>query len=196
MQVNSLNPHVSVDCVIFGYDFEELKVLLIERNYFDSADHQENKKITDWVLPGNLVRDDETLDASANRILKELTSLDNIFLEQLYAFGDPNRVRKKQDQEWLRTMRADPEARVITVAYFALVKLHDYVPKPDSFARKSEWYPVDKIPKLAFDHNEIVDKALQTLRFKLKHYPIGFELLPKKFTLSQVQKLYRGHLWP
>ena len=192
MEVNSLNPHVSVDCVIFGYDFEELKVLLIERNYFDSADHQQNKKITDLVLPGNLVRDDETLDSSAKRILKELTGLEHIFLEQFYTFGDPNRVRKKQDVEWLKAMRAEPGARVITVAYYALVKLNDYVPKPDSFARRSEWYSVNKMPRLAFDHNEIVDKALETLRFRLKYYPIGFELLPKKFTLSQVQKLYEA----
>jgi len=192
MKANALNPHVSVDCVIFGYDFEELKVLLIERNYFDSNDHHQNKKITDLVLPGNLVMDNETLDESAKRILKELTSLENIFLEQFYTFGDPNRVRKKQDAEWLRTMRTDPDARVITVAYFALVKLNDYVPKPDSFARRSEWYGIDKIPTLAFDHNEIVDKALEALRFKLKYFPIGFELLPKKFTLSQVQKLYEA----
>ncbi len=192
MKTNALNPHVSVDCVIFGYDFEELKVLLIERNYFDDNDHHQNKKITDLVLPGNLVRDNETLDESAKRILKELTGLENIFLEQFYTFGDPNRVRKKQDAEWLRTMRTDPDARVITVAYFALVKLNDYVPKPDSFARRSEWYGIDKIPTLAFDHNEILDKALESLRFKLKYFPIGFELLPKKFTLSQVQKLYEA----
>ena len=192
MEVTALNPHVSVDCVIFGYDFEELKVLLIERNYFDSNDHQHNKKITDLVLPGNLVRDNETLDESAKRILKELTSLENIFMEQFYTFGDPNRVRKKQDAEWLRSIRAEPDARVITVAYFALVKLNDYVPRPDSFARRSEWYGVDNIPDLAFDHNEIAEKALEMLRFKLKYFPIGFELLPKKFTLSQVQKLYEA----
>jgi 8-oxo-dGTP diphosphatase len=192
MEATALNPHVSVDCVIFGYDFEQLKVLLIERNYFDSNDHQQNKKITDLVLPGNLVKDNETLDESAKRILKELTGLENIFMEQFYAFGDPNRVRKAQDAEWLRSIRAEPDARVITVAYFALVKLNDYVPKPDSFARRSEWYGVDDIPKLAFDHNEIAEKALETLRFKLKYFPIGFELLPKKFTLSQVQKLYEA----
>ena len=187
-----LNPHVSVDCVIFGYDFEELKVLLIERNYSSSDDHHSGKKVTDWVLPGNLVRDDEDLDASALRILKELTGLEDIFMEQFYAFGDPNRVRKEQDKEWLQSMRAQPEARVITIAYFALVKLNDYVPKPDSFARRSEWYPVSKFPKLAFDHNQIVNKALQTLRYKLKHFPIAFELLPPEFTLSQVQKLYEA----
>jgi 8-oxo-dGTP diphosphatase len=188
----ALNPHVSVDCIIFGYDFEELKVLLIERNYFESEDQQQHKKITDWLLPGNLVRDNENLDASAKRILKELTGLENIFLEQFYTFGDPNRVRKKQDLEWLRALRAQPDARVITVAYFALVKLHDYVPKPHSFARKLDWYPIENIPKLAFDHNEIVSKGLEALRLKLKYVPIGFELLPPKFTLSQVQKLYEA----
>ena len=187
-----LNPHVSVDCVIFGYDFDELKELLIERNYPVNEALPNGARVTDWVLPGNLVRDDEDLDASARRILKELTGLENIFMEQFYAFGDPNRVRKEQDKDWLQSMRAQPEARVITIAYFALVKLNDYVPKPDSFARKFEWYSVNQIPKLAFDHNQIVVKALQTLRFKLKHYPIAFELLPPEFTLSQVQKLYEA----
>jgi 8-oxo-dGTP diphosphatase len=119
----SLNPHVSVDCVILGYDSEELKVLLIERKYSDAeiAAHASNPKL-DIALPGNLIRDDEDLDTSAKRILKELTGIDNIYMEQFRAFGNPNRVRKEQDAEWLNTMRTDPQARVITIAYFALVK--------------------------------------------------------------------------
>lgn len=94
----NLNPHVSVDCVILGYDSEELKVLLIERKYTeDSRDGQPHNPKLDIALPGNLVRDDEDLDTSAKRILKELTGLDNIYMEQFHAFGDPNRVRKEQD---------------------------------------------------------------------------------------------------
>jgi len=187
----NLNPHVSVDCVVLGYDSNELKVLLIERKYTeqDGEGVLHNSKL-DIALPGNLVRDDEDLDTSAKRILKELTGLDNIYMEQFRAFGNPNRVRKEHDAEWLKTMRTDPQARVITIAYFALVKLEDYKPHPDSFARKSEWYPIKSIPKLAFDHNEILDRALQVLRFKVTHYPLGFELLPEKFSLGQLQRLY------
>jgi 8-oxo-dGTP diphosphatase len=191
----NLNPHVSVDCVILGYDSEELKVLLIERKYTeDNGDGQPHNPKLDIALPGNLVRDDEDLDTSAKRILKELTGLDNIYMEQFRAFGNPNRVRKEQDAEWLKTMRTDPQARVITIAYFALVKLEDYVPRPDSFARRSEWYPIKKLPKLAFDHNEILEQALQVLKFKVTHYPLGFELLPEKFSLGQLQRLYESIL--
>ncbi|MFN8276154.1 MAG: NUDIX domain-containing protein [Chitinophagales bacterium] len=183
----ALNPHVSVDCVIFGYDGQDLKVLLIER---DPA----STRGAHWALPGNLVRDDEDLDQSAQRILNELTGLNNIYLEQLYAFGDPSRVRRDEDAAWLQQMRAEPQARVITVAYFALIKLENLVLRPDSFARKSEWYPLNKIPKLAFDHNDILAKAVQTLKRRTHHTPIGFELLPRKFTLGQLQKLYEAIL--
>jgi 8-oxo-dGTP diphosphatase len=190
----SLNPHVSVDCVILGYDFQELKVLLIERKYSEEEMAKMRNTKLDIALPGNLVRDDEDLDTSAKRILKELTGIDNIYMEQFYAFGNPNRVRKEQDAEWLNTMRTDPQARVITIAYFALVKIEDYVPKPDSFARKSEWYPIKNMPKLAFDHNEVLDRAMQVLKSKITHYPLGFELMPEKFTLGQLQRLYEAIL--
>lgn len=187
-----LNPHVSVDCVIFGYDFKELKVLLIERNYERSPKTSRRQKITDWLLPGDLVRDDENLDASARRVLKELTGLDNIYLEQFYAFGAPDRVRKKPDIEWLKSIRAHPEARVITIGYLALVRLEDYVPTPHSFARKSTWVPLKKVPSLAFDHNLILEKALETLRHRLKYTDVAFELMPKKFTISNLQYLYEA----
>ncbi|MFN8308528.1 MAG: NUDIX domain-containing protein [Chitinophagales bacterium] len=188
-----LNPHVSVDCVIFGYDGRELKALLIERKY-NGENAETSRSKLNIALPGNLIRDDEDLDTSAKRILKELTGLSNIYLEQFYAFGDPNRVRRDQDAEWLRSMRAEPQARVITVAYFALIKLENVVLQPDSFARKSEWYSVQQVPRLAFDHNQILNKALETLKQRTKHSPIGFELLPKKFTLGQLQKLYEAIL--
>lgn len=187
-----LNPHVSVDCVIFGYDFNELKVLLIERRYLNKNNKAGDQEVTDWLLPGDLVRDDEDLDTGARRVLKELTGLENIYLEQFYSFGNPDRVRKSQDAEWLKSIRAHPEARVITVGYLALVKLESYEPKPHSFARKSVWVPLKDIHELAFDHNFILQKALETLRFKLKYSSIAFQLMPKKFTIGQLQKLYEA----
>lgn len=185
----NVNPHVSVDCVIFGFDFDELKVLLIERDVTMSS-----KSDYSLALPGDLIREDENLDAAAMRVLKELTGLENIYMEQFHAFGDPNRVKKNADVEWLKKIRAYPAARVITIAYYSLVKLSAYQPSPSSFARKADWHNVSSIPKLAFDHNEILDKALATLRNKLNTESVGLELLPKKFTLGQLQKLHEAIL--
>jgi 8-oxo-dGTP diphosphatase len=184
---SKLNPHVSVDCVIFGFDFDELKVLLIER---ENPSSEGGLSIRNFSLPGNLISDDENLDQSAKRVLYELTGLTNIFLEQFYAFGDPERVKRKHDTEWLKSIREEPSARVITVAYYSLVKLDAYIPTASSFAKKAEWYPITSIPALSFDHNHIVNKAIETLKLKLQSQPLGFELLPEKFTLGQLQKLY------
>jgi 8-oxo-dGTP diphosphatase len=186
------NPHVSVDCVIFGFDGCDLKVLLIERDYQKTGPPDESER--DLLLPGDLINDDEHLDEAAARVLKELTRLENIYLEQFHAFGDPERVRKKSDRKWLESIRIEPEARVITVAYYSLVRPDAYQPSASSFARKADWHPVYKLPELGFDHNEIVNKALETLRRKLVTHPVGFELLPQKFTLSQLQKLYEAIL--
>ena len=183
-----LNPHVSVDCVIFGFDFDRLNVLLIERDM--PAPGKNNIPQRRFALPGNLVADDETLDESAHRVLRELTNLDEIYLEQFYAFGAPNRVQNEYDRYWLRNMRADPDARVITIAYFSLVKLSDYHPSPSSWARSAVWCPVEDAPELAFDHDEILEKALQSLRNMLATRPIAFQLLPEKFTFGQLQKVY------
>lgn len=183
-----LIPHISVDCVIFGFDFDQLNVLLIERNL--PSLEKDDKKQRHHALPGNLIGSDEPLDDSARRVLKELTNLDNLYLEQFYTFGAPNRVRNEYDIEWLRATREDPDARVITVAYFSLVKLGDYHPSPSSFARSAVWCPVTEVPELAFDHNEILNRALSHLRNKLATRPIGFELLPPKFTFGQLQKVY------
>jgi 8-oxo-dGTP diphosphatase len=112
-----INPYVSVDCVIFGFDHGDLKVLLIERNPADKKDLM--------ALPGNLVYDGENLDDAAVRVLKELTNLTNIFLKQSEAFGDKKRIGKKKDLEWLKSMRDLPSAHVVTVSYYALVKLEN-----------------------------------------------------------------------
>ncbi len=188
----NLNPHISVDCVIFGFDFEELKVLLIERGLPDGQEAGSSQPVL--MLPGDLIYDNENLDQSAMRVLKALTSLENIFLEQFSAFGEPSRVRKEEDIAWLRSMRADPDARVITVGYYSLVRLDKFKPAPAYYARSADWYPVSEVQGLAFDHDQILDNALARLKYKARVEPIGFELLPQKFTLGNLQKLYEAIL--
>ncbi|MFT5819239.1 MAG: 8-oxo-dGTP diphosphatase [Crocinitomix sp.] len=181
---HNLNKGISVDCVIFGFDFEKLKVLVIQREPNDEPSKAR------FSLPGDLIYDDETLDEAATRVLKELTGLENIFLEQLGAFSSLDRLSKSADKEWLRMMRELPEERVITVAYFALVNLNAFNPMAANFAKTVSWKPVDEIDSMAFDHFEILQKAHHQLHSKLKIQPIGFNLLPEKFTLSQLHKLY------
>ncbi|MBL4585654.1 MAG: NUDIX hydrolase [Flavobacteriales bacterium] len=180
-----LNPNVSVDCVVFGFDADGLKVLLIER---ENAD---NGAVKNFLLPGDLIRNDENLDEAASRVLKELTGLNDVYLEQFASFGDPNRVRKENDLQWLRSIRKDPEARVITVGYFSLIKPENFKLAASSFARKAEWMNMENVPELAFDHNDILSKGYEALKGKMRNHPVGFELLPKKFSLGQLQHLYQ-----
>lgn len=160
-------PALTVDCVVFGLDEEDLKVLLIERD----LQPFEGK----WALPGGFVRVDESLDDSALRELEEETGLQKVFLEQLYTIGDLNR---------------DPRERVITVAYYALVRLSSHKVQAATDARQALWFSIDDLPKLAFDHDKILKMAHERLRGKVRYQPIGFELLPQKFTLRQLQHLY------
>lgn len=184
----NVNPNVSVDCAVFGFTSNGLQVLLIER------DNPDNVSGRNFLLPGDLIHNDENLDQAANRILKELTGLDNVYLEQFAAFGDPDRVKKENDLEWLRRVRKDPEARVITVGYYSLIKPENFKLTASSFARKAEWVNVNTVPELAFDHDNILAAALLSLKNKLRNHPVGFELLPKKFTLGQLQNLYESIL--
>ena len=160
-------PALTVDCVVFGIDDEDLKVLLIQRDLEPFAGK--------WALPGGFVRMEESLEEAARRELVEETELSNVFLEQLYSFGDVNR---------------DPRGRVVTVAYYALVKLSDHKVKAATDARNAAWFAVDDVPPLAFDHDRILEVAYARLQGKVRYQPIGFELLPPKFTLTQLQKMY------
>lgn len=178
---------ISVDCVVFGFDDKKLKVLLIEQKQPENGPPLKNLQM---ALPGDLVKENESFDKAAKRVLKELTSLEGIYLKQFHAFGDPKRVKDLKDQEWLRTFRAHPERRVVTVGYYSLVNLYDYNPVASSFAGKTKWVDVYSIPELAFDHNNIVHHALETFRHELIADNIGFELLPDKFTLTQLQHLH------
>lgn len=161
----------AVDCVVFGFDDGELKVLLIQRALDPFAGG--------WALPGGFVRLDETLDAAARRELAEEAGLAEVYLEQLYTFG---------------TVDRDPRERVISVAYYALVSLAGHPPRAATDAKAAAWFAVADLPTLAFDHDRIVAAAVDRLRGKVRYQPVGFELLPAKFTLSQLQHLYEAVL--
>ena len=177
---------LSVDCVVFGFDGQALNLLII-RQTKPAPDFPEEK--LQMAIPGNLVTGQQTLDDAAEETLKEMTNLEGIYLKQFYAFSDPQRVRGLKDQDWLRSFRLHPERRVVTVGYYSLIKMDEYMP-PGGYAETAQWVNVYEVPSLAFDHNDIVETALQQLREELETKHIGFELLPEKFTLSQLQKLY------
>jgi ADP-ribose pyrophosphatase YjhB (NUDIX family) len=182
-----LNPHISVDCVIFGFDGRQLKVLLIEREKTPDEDPSVPSQLL--KLPGNLISDVEDLDHSASRILKELTGLENIFLKQFSVFGSPDRLNNPNDLAWLRYTSGMPIERVVTIAYYSLVKINESNPT-ESLLDKTSWITVNQLPHLSFDHNLIIEKARDELRKELRTEPIGFELLPKKFSIRQLQNLY------
>lgn len=160
---------VSVDAVVFGYDQEQdISILLIKRKF------EPFQKF--WALPGGLVKDDEALEDAVRRELKEEAGIDVNYLEQLYSFGKPDR---------------DPRNRVISVAYFGLVRPADYQLSAETDAEDVAWFNIKKLPRLAFDHKVILDMAIKRLRGKLAYEPIGFELLDKKFPFSDLEKLYQ-----
>ncbi len=160
-------PALTVDCAVFGLDDEDLKVLLIQRGLPPFEGH--------WALPGGFVRVGESPEAAARRELKEETGIANVYLEQLYTFGDADR---------------DPREHVVTVANYALVNLSDHKVQAATDARNAAWFGIDDVPTLAFDHDRILNVAHERLRGKVRYQPIGFELLPAKFTLRQLQHLY------
>jgi 8-oxo-dGTP diphosphatase len=159
-------PALAVDIVVFALDSDDLRVMLIERKL---------PPLGNWALPGGFVRVEETLHKAAVRELREETGLNDLFLEQLYTFGE---------------MRRDPRERVVSVAYYALVNIAGHAVQASTDARAAAWFAVGELPPLAFDHAEIVQMALARLRSKVRYQPIGFELLPEKFTLRQLQHLY------
>lgn len=160
-------PALTVDCVVFGLDEEDLKILLIQRDLEPFAGQ--------WALPGGFVAVGESLDDTARRELSEETGLENVFLEQLYTFSDPER---------------DLREHVVTAAYYALVNLSEHKVQAATDARSAAWFAVDDVPELAFDHDRILKVAYERLKGKIRYQPVGFELLPRKFTLRQLQGLY------
>ena len=166
-QYEYARPALTVDCVVFALDEDELKILLIQRALEPFAGR--------WALPGGFVHVGESPEGAARRELMEETGVKDIYLEQLYTFGDPDR---------------DPREHVVTVAHYALVNLADHTVQAATDARKAAWFALEDIPALAFDHDQILSTALERLRGKVRYQPIGFELLPHKFALRQLQNLY------
>lgn len=160
-------PSVTTDLIIFTIKDNSLKVLLVKRN----LEPFKNK----WALPGGFVKIDESLENSAKRELQEETGVKNVYLEQLYSFGDVKR---------------DPRGRVITVAYFALINSDKIKLMASTDVSDAEWFSISKIPALSFDHKKILDYAIQRLRWKFEYTKIAFSLLPKKFSLGELQKIY------
>lgn len=185
---HSVLPNISVDCVIFGFDFEKLNILLVERKLID--ERTGFILINDLTLAGYHILNNENLDTAAARILKDTTGLENIYLEQFHTFGDLNRVTNPTDQLWISSISEAFNDRIITVGYFSLIDNTKVTLVNTN--RNIDWYAVDQLYKLplAFDHRKIINKALEALRKKMSLEPIAFKLLPEKFTLSQLQKLY------
>ena len=163
------HPAVATDCVIFGFDGVKLKVLLVERG------GEPYKGM--WAFPGGFLRMDETAEQGALRELKEETDLSPYYIEQFHCFSDPHR---------------DPRERVLSIAFLALVKIAEV--KGGDDAAQAEWFSMDEIPQLAFDHDHILRMALDKLRERIHFQPVGFELLPQKFTLKELQMLYEAIL--
>ena len=182
-------PHLAYDSVIFGFNGEELKILILEYH---------NTGL--FALPGGFVRRNENLDDAVKRGLNERTGLDKIYLEQFHTFGDISRPdpdimrtileangQKVEEGNWLLD-------RFISVAYYALINYNNVEPKPDELSDSINWYAIDKLPPLMMDHGKIVEKALETLRNNLEKKLVGMNLLPSKFTMKELQLVYEAVL--
>ncbi len=185
--MKKVNSSISVDCVIFGFDGKALNVLLIKRQQRNEVGDKE-----DYKLPGSMIYENETLSQAAYRVLGQTTGLENIYLKQLHVFSDPERVRG-EDLEWLNDFYQINTSRVVTVAYYSLVKLNNRI-LSYTMRKKARWMDVQSIRQLGLDHKEIVMCALETLSRELMQSPIAFELLPKKITIRQLQNLYEAVL--
>jgi ADP-ribose pyrophosphatase YjhB (NUDIX family) len=182
-------PALSVDIVIFGFHKNDLKILLLELNGHEY-----------WGLPGGFVMEDEPLESAAERVLKERTGLSDIFLEQFYSFGDPERTRLRNREKLLeKQLEKDEHAkevrewflkRFVTIGFYALVEYTEVNPRQDFLSLKCAWCDINSLPPLITDHGQIIEKALQALRKNIIFQPIGINLLPKAFTMPELQRLY------
>ena len=179
---------VSVDCVVFGFNNGLMKVLLLKMKYTH-----------EWTLPGGFVRKEETVESAATRILNERTGLDDIFLKQFRVFSEPERSKMNPAVSDLIASGANPDLewlaqRFISIGFYALVDFTKAAPTPDYFSEKAEWRNIDEVDPLIIDHSLILQKALNTLRLQISYQPIGYNLLPDKFTMPELQKLYESIL--
>lgn len=180
-------PHVSLDCAIFGYHEQQLKLLLIKHRAIDA-----------WCLPGGYIKRTEKLVEAAARNVKERTGVDNLFLQQFKTFGDPDRAKLSafDEEKWFEAtgVRVTKDNwlldQTISVGFYAITDFSKTVFHSDLLATQCEWYDIENLPHLEFDHDEMVKEALHTMRVHLYHYPIGYNMLAEKFTLAEVHALY------
>jgi len=180
-------PHVSLDCAIFGYHERQLKLLLIK-----------HRLVEGWCLPGGYIRRTEKLVEAAERNVRERTGIDNLFLQQFKTFGGPTRLNFDEfDQEkWFESTGVRVQRdnwlldQTVSIGFYAITDFSHAAPQPDLMSEACAWFDLDRLPKLEFDHDEMVREALHTIRIQLYHYPIGISLLPEKFTLSEIHSLY------
>lgn len=184
---HSFNPHLSVDCVVFGFDGSSLKVLLIEKKLSDSQGEMTHK----YKLPGDLIIKMEDLNGAAERVLNDLTGLKNIYLKQFSVFGDPKRISDPEDIRWLEESSGVSISRVVTTAYYSLIRI-DKSKEENAINNHASWHDVRELPLLAFDHASIIEEGVKSLQLAVRYEPICFELLPGKFTLRQTQTLYEA----
>lgn len=177
--------HLSIDCVVFGFHDNQLKVLVLKSKYVD-----------EWSLPGGFVKSSDTMEEAASRILFERTGVENIFLKQFRVFSDPTRINPIFKEDALKRADIDMDnfawlnQRFISIGFYALVEYSKVESKPDVISEKCEWKNIDEVGRLMMDHNQILNEALETLRLQLRYQPIGYNLLPEKFTMPELQKLY------
>lgn len=176
---------ISIDNVIFGFHDLQLRVLLLEC-----------KDEEYWMLPGGYIKKEESIEQAAQHILKERTGLDNVYLQQFGVYGDIERSDNSAVSKFVESMELDKIAfawhlqRFITIGYYALVEFETVQPKPDPLSLSCKWFELDNLPKLIFDHKQLVSEALQSLRLQLNFQPIGYNLLPETFTLKSLQAIY------
>lgn len=176
--------NISVDCVIFGFHENELKVLLLQAKYAGI-----------WALPGGFILKEEHMDEAAKRILKNRTGLDDIYMQQFHVFSKPDRSTKEINQQFLKNVGVEMKEswmfeRFLTVGYSALVDFTKVESMPDVFSTACEWFNIQSLPEMILDHREILHTALQQLQTNLNYHPIGYNLLQEKFTMPELQKLY------
>ena len=179
------HPGFSIDSVVFGFHHNKLKVLLLKM-----------KHTNNWALPGGFLKKNENVDDAVIRILHSRTGLKDIFLHQFHLFGESNRIDETQNRELFKYIGTKPDPsnwfiqRFLTVGYYALVEYSRVNPQPDYTSDACEWWDIHSIPKLIHDHNDILKRAIEALRMNLNYHPVGYNLLPTKFTMPDLQKLY------
>jgi len=182
-----VNPSISVDCVVFGFDGNDLMVLLID------FERKAPSPYIDKKLPGSLILENEEIDAAAHRTLYELTGLSDVYLRQFGVFSDPDRIKKDQDLKWIETTYGVKVSRIVTITYYALVKINKSILQPTAEG-EVRWHRVQDMRSLAFDHKHILVKGMEVLSRQLLNEPIAFELLEKRFSIRQLQNLYEAIL--